>query len=645
MERRITMFTDIRKNKIFNLLEENQFEWNGDKLGELLSISDRTVRKEIKEMNEVCKNHGFLIKNMRGQGLYFDVFDQQNFLQFKSSNTSSPLYFDINTKDGRMKQCILTLLYEHQYITLEELAEKMFVSRTTISSEINGIRTLLDSHQLVLHSKVGKGIFIEGSEFQKRNTLVSIIDYSIDYSQIEKYFDWQEQRDDVETLQKKLPLLFSLHHLYFTDENLNHFIYYLVIMADRIKHQFILEQEAKPEQVGPYAPLMDSLMSLLSDLFKINIPQSEKDNLFVQVKSKMIYKPDQDPLYNEMLEAYIESFLDKINENYYYDLSKDEQLRNDLRSHIHSMLYRAENNIRVRNPMEEHIKKYFPLAYEVTLYAIKSIKDEFPYEINLGEIAYLALHIGASLERNYQVKYERHNSCLIVCGSGFGTARMIETTIKQAIPNLFITKTISAQKYSVLPYIEEDVVITSVQIEEKNKPVFKIETLPSKKEIIELDKKITRELSQTTDLLLKYFSPTFFFKKSFKNKEEAIKILTKAMAEEKVIDDEAEFTKAIFKREELGSTVIGEGVAIPHPLNLLSKRTQIGIALAEEPIEWANGQQTQLIFLLAISKEDYEEAMGIYDFIVEIIRENQAEILSSARSFNEFILKAKLIYE
>jgi len=122
-------------------------------------------------------------------------------------------------------------------------------------------------------------------------------------------------------------------------------------------------------------------------------------------------------------------------------------------------------------------------------------------------------------------------------------------------------------------------------------------------------------------------------------------MLTHAMAQEKVIENEVEFLAAILKREELGSTVIGEGVAIPHPLNLLSKRTQIGIALAEEPINWGNGQQTQLIFLLAISKEDYEEAMGIYDFLVEIIRENQAYTLSSARNFNEFILRARMIYK
>ncbi|WYP24986.1 PTS sugar transporter subunit IIA [Alkalihalobacillus sp. FSL W8-0930] len=640
------MFTDHRKNKLFTLIEKNEATLSSEQMAECLSVSDRTIRKEIKEMNEVCRQHGFLIKNLRGKGFYFEVTEQETFQHFKQGTSSSPLYFDIHSKEGRMKQCIYSLLYEKDFISLEELAERLFVSRTTLSSELNGVRSYIQKNELTLHSKVGKGIFIEGGEIQKREILFSLIDNHIDYTQIETYFVWKKQNKDVDSLQKKLPPLFHSAHLYFSDENLNNFIYYLVIMADRMANQFYIEtSNDRPHISFELKQVMDPLVTIVENLFSMTLSEAETSYLFVQLKSKVISKNVPDQSSQSLLIAYIDAFLSKINENYYYDLTEDEQLKHDLKSHIQSMLYRAENNIRVRNPMEEHIKKYFPLAYEVTLYAVRSIKEEFSYDINLGEVAYLALHIGASLERNYQVKYERHNSCLIVCGSGFGTARMIESIIKRAIPHLFITKTISAQKYHTLSYIEEDVVITSVKIEEKNKPIFKIETLPSKKEMIELDTRITQELSDTQELLSKYFSSALFFKRSFKTKEEAIRVLTEAMANEKVILNQNEFTEAIFKREELGSTLIGEGVAIPHPLNLLSLRTQIGIAISETPVEWDNGQTTRLIFLLAISKEDYEEAMGIYDFIVEIIRENLSDVLCSAKSFTEFMLRAKLIYE
>lgn len=476
------MFTDHRKNKLFTLIEKNEATLSSEQIADCLSVSDRTIRKEIKEMNEVCRQHGFLIKNLRGKGFYFEITEEETFQRFKQGTSSSPLYFDIYSKEGRMKQCIYSLLYEKDFISLEELAERLFVSRTTLSSELNGVRSYIQKNGLILQSKVGKGIFIEGGEIQKREILFSLIDNHIDYTQIETYFVWKKQNKDVEILQKKLPPLFHSAHLYFSDENLNNFIYYLVIMADRMANQFYIEtSNERPHISFELRQVMDPLVTIVENLFSMTLSEAETSYLSVQLKSKVISKSVPDQSSQSLLIAYIDAFLNEINENYYYDLTEDEQLKHDLKSHIQSMLYRTENNIRVRNPMEEHIKKYFPLAYELTLYAVRSIKEEFSYDINLGEVAYLALHIGASLERNYQVKYERHNSCLIVCGSGFGTARIIESTIKRAIPHLFITKTISAQQYHTLPYIEEDVVITSVKIEEKNKPIFKIETLPSKK--------------------------------------------------------------------------------------------------------------------------------------------------------------------
>lgn len=49
------------------------------------------------------------------------------------------------------------------------------------------------------------------------------------------------------------------------------------------------------------------------------------------------------------------------------------------------------------------------------------------------------------------------------------------------------------------------------------------------------------------------------------------------------------------------------------------------------------------VFMLSICKEDYEQAMGIYDLFVELIRqEEQLESLRSCGSFDAF---AQLVCE
>lgn len=52
-------------------------------------------------------------------------------------------------------------------------------------------------------------------------------------------------------------------------------------------------------------------------------------------------------------------------------------------------------------------------------------------------------------------------------------------------------------------------------------------------------------------------------------------------------------------------------------------------------IAWGD-ETAHIIFLLAISKREYEEAMAIYDIFVTFLRERAMSRLATTRSFNEF---------
>lgn len=103
----------------------------------------------------------------------------------------------------------------------------------------------------------------------------------------------------------------------------------------------------------------------------------------------------------------------------------------------------------------------------------------------------------------------------------------------------------------------------------------------------------------------------------------------------------ADFLSSVFEREQLGSTVLGAGIAIWHPLGLMAKETKIVIRILDKPIKWDQKQIIQVIFLLCISKNDYEEAINIYELLVELVREEYLEKLASLVSFNEFIRLAE----
>jgi len=86
------------------------------------------------------------------------------------------------------------------------------------------------------------------------------------------------------------------------------------------------------------------------------------------------------------------------------------------------------------------------------------------------------------------------------------------------------------------------------------------------------------------------------------DKEETIREMVEALQEAKQIetDEHESIVKAILKREELGSTGIGRGVAVPHTKHPSVDRLIGTVAVSEEGVDFASldGEAVQLFFLL-----------------------------------------------
>ncbi len=86
------------------------------------------------------------------------------------------------------------------------------------------------------------------------------------------------------------------------------------------------------------------------------------------------------------------------------------------------------------------------------------------------------------------------------------------------------------------------------------------------------------------------------------DKEEVIKELIRALvvAERISEDDRESITSAVMKREELGSTGIGRGVAVPHTKHPSVDRLIGTVAISSQGVDFdsLDGEKVQLFFLL-----------------------------------------------
>jgi len=85
------------------------------------------------------------------------------------------------------------------------------------------------------------------------------------------------------------------------------------------------------------------------------------------------------------------------------------------------------------------------------------------------------------------------------------------------------------------------------------------------------------------------------------NKTDAIKELVALLKNTKAISDEASIAKVVLEREELGSTGIGEGIAVPHGKSDLADKVIAAFGRSERGIDFESETDdlpVRLIFLL-----------------------------------------------
>ncbi len=86
-----------------------------------------------------------------------------------------------------------------------------------------------------------------------------------------------------------------------------------------------------------------------------------------------------------------------------------------------------------------------------------------------------------------------------------------------------------------------------------------------------------------------------------KSKEEAIDILVGLQKKSGNISDKAEYKSGILKREEIGSTAIGDGIAIPHAKNKAVRKAGIAAMTVPNGVDYnsLDGKPSNLFFMIA----------------------------------------------
>lgn len=136
-----------------------------------LAIKPRTLRSDLVAYKAILLEKGVRIDARPGEGYKLQILDQDKFQKLilditrkaQQQRATAPLYYA-----DRVNYIIRALLASKTYIKLDELAEAIYISRSTLNSCMKDVRKAFAAFDLQLQAKMACGVRIQGSELAIR---------------------------------------------------------------------------------------------------------------------------------------------------------------------------------------------------------------------------------------------------------------------------------------------------------------------------------------------------------------------------------------------------------------------------------------------------------------------------------------------
>jgi len=623
-------FPNQRLAQLFDMLQNETLPQ--DELAQRLSVSTRTVRADITALNALLASHGAQFILSRGNGYQLKIDDAT---RFHSLQTDRPRALRIpRSGQERVHYLVVRFLTSAFSLKLEDLADEWFVSRATLQSDMAEVRDWLQRYHLTLETRPRHGMKLFGSEMAIRACLTDLL-WELAQQDAHSPLLTEDalNRGVPEQLETLLHQCFTRHHIRLTDEGELFIRLYCAVAVRRISEGYPLPEFTADDGDENVHLAAREIAATLQQLAQKPLAPSEEAWLRVHIAGRQVQEIAPSAINADDDEALVNYILGFINTHYNYNLQNDAQLHADLLTHIKTMITRVRYQIMIPNPLLDNIKQHYPMAWDMTLAAVSGWGKYTPWTISENEIGFLVLHIGVGLERHYNIGYQRQPRVLLVCDAGNAMARMIEAVLQRKYPQIDVTSTVTLRDYEQRESISEDFVIATARISDKDKPVVTIAPFPTDYQLEQIGKLVLVDRTRPW-MLEKYFDASHFriIDRSV-DQQTLFAMLCSQLHEEGFVD--AEFVDSVVEREAIVSTMLGDGIALPHALGLLAKKTVVYTVLAPEGIQWGD-EVAHIVFLLAISKSEYEEAMAIYDIFVTFLRERALTRLCACKDFTEF---------
>ena len=648
---------NIKEKDILQFLIKNKKRFVTSKeLAEYLSCSDRTIRNALKLIEKTMVIQGVQLISKQGQGYQIFFENQGAYQEFRQTYELEEDYTKtaVSKGDDRLVFILNKLLFEQVPVLFDDLADELYVSRSTLSHDFKKIRVMLSEYNLSIESRANKGVYVSGEERDKRRFIINYFLENQFFKAIHFYvkFNFFDQNVPLEEFARIVLDECQEANLKLSDFVLQNLVVHIALSMIRLKSGFEIKNiDCQMTDDAIERKVAQRILSKVSQVTNQEFPVQEIDyiTLHLLAKSQQCQK-NQKNISEEVLKKSLFKTFQDLGLADIYNFSSDFQLIEGLITHLMTLQVRLESRITLNNPLVDEIKQNYSDIFFMTREILANMDMFIEWSISDDEIAYVSLHFLAAMERS---KESTKFNILAICATGFGAAQMLRNRLETEFGN-------RVEVVDVIGYYELnqeklkgiDFIVSAVDLSNLyfQIPVFKVSVF-LKSDEIEMIRKAMDQMQVSSYVqsskISKFENNSFrqyFSKENFLISTESDKVnLLKKMVEGLSVGESNEFEQSLLygikQREELSSVVFSEKIAVPHPIQPFSTEGKISVAICKDSLLWDNqSSHVQLVFLLSPSIYGNEGLATVTKKIVSLTENDELQNqLISCNNFEDFI--------
>lgn len=628
------MLTKKEKELVDYLTKKKRWV-TSDELASFSNCTTRTIRNRVARINQ--NNQALILTSHLGYQLNPEAKIQTRGLEDRKSR----IFLEL-------------LKHSSEGVDFYELAEKLFVSESTLKNDIQQLKKEItnDAIQIVFEQDFIK---LTGPERAKRRYLISLLYNESDLQEkLKASIQQMIGYISLDNLQQTIQAVLSTHSIQINQYSLNNIVLHFAISIERIRQGHSLKKcLANPQiQHHPEFLIAEEISDQLAQQYDIHFSQAELEQLsllFIGMQNETLTKQDNQQLssfVDQKIIVALQDVLAEVERTYLVELH-DEEFFNKLAIHLQSLYYRSHYETFTRNSSLLDLKTAYPLIYDLAVYISSLIQDRLDIWFNDDEISFIALHIGSFLET--QKQFQNQVSIQLIVNNYHDLASNLSKQIEEHFgETVHVLVTERGKHFSK----EYDLLLsTDREIASKFAGSVFIHPFLTTKDIKKIEKRMDSLKSQREKLRMyqaieKFILPELYFNQidpAGLTPSEIRKQINQRMVQQGFVD--AAFSEKVEKRERMSPTSFPSGIAVPHSVELEAERSGVAIMTLQEPLVWAN-QSIKLIAYIAINKEEANEFNDFFEKFIEIVSEPiNTKQLSMSEDYEEFILRLKAMVD